>query len=171
VGEKTIHDIYYDTADLSLTKQDAWLRNRNGAWELKLALHVLGMANRFADGYREVEKEKEILLELKLTGKGTLPEQIQRSGYEPVIDIITTRKTYGKEGFTIVLDVMDFGYEIAEIEQMVNDKSEMEAAGQRIMDFASQHGLGLGPVPGKVTEYCRRHRPQHYATLVSAGII
>ena len=36
LGEKSFTDIYYDTAECSLTRRDMWLRSRDGAWELKL---------------------------------------------------------------------------------------------------------------------------------------
>jgi adenylate cyclase class IV len=48
VNEKTFTDMYWDTADFNLTRQDRWLRQRDKQWELKWPLHPIGGKKYFA---------------------------------------------------------------------------------------------------------------------------
>ena len=58
LGEKIQTDTYYDTLDFVLTCKDIWLRNRNGRFEIKTPLHVLG--NKMAlTQYRKIETDEE----------------------------------------------------------------------------------------------------------------
>ena len=54
---------------------------------------------------------------------------------------------------------------------MVNDKSEVESAIEKIMDFAKSQNLTIAPVRGKVIEYLKRTKPNHYQALVQAGVV
>jgi len=60
---------------------------------------------------------------------------------------------------------MDFGYNLAEIELLVNSQKETKEASQKIINFAKSHGLEIIPVRGKVIEYIRRNNPDHFKTL------
>ncbi len=171
VSEKIMTDTYYDTADLQLTTKDRWLRLRDGKWELKEPLHALGFSKRAADQYRELTTEGEIRAALRLPAGNDLGADLAKTGYEPFATIKTIRRKYKKEGFVIDLDVMDFGYEIGEIELMVQSESDMLGAVDRIRGFAQKHGLELLPVRGKVLEFILRFRLNHYQSLEKAGIL
>ena len=70
-----------------------------------------------------------------------------------------------------VVDSQDFTYNIGEIELMVNDKSEIENAIEKIMVFTKEQNLAIAPVRGKVIEYLRKMKPKHYQALVQAGVV
>ena len=171
VSEKTMTDTYYDTVDFQLTTKDRWLRLRDGKWELKEPLHALGFSKRAADQYRELITEGEIRTALRLPAGQDIGADLAKTGYEPFATIKTVRRKYKKEGFVIDLDVMDFGYEIGEIELMVQSEHDMSEAVDRIRGFAQKHGLELLPVRGKVLEFIHRFRPAHYVALEKSGLI
>lgn len=170
VSEKTFTDIYYDSADFALTTKDMWLRKRDGRFELKFPLNEDGSA-RVLDQYEEYETEEEICRMLNLPVTGDFDQNLLMHGYKPFATLVTTRKKYKKGEFIIDLDMIDFGYSIGEIELMVNDKSQMHEASDKIIAFAKENGLELTAVRGKVVEYLRRYNPKHYQFLVNAGVV
>lgn len=172
LNKRTFTDIYYDTEDFSLTAQDKWLRSREGRFELKLPLH--DGAGRLADQYDELEDEQKIKGALNLPLNGNLAEDLTKAGYFPFCTCKTSRRKYKKEPFIIDLDIVDFQdftYNIGEIELLVGDKSEIDGAIEKIMDFAKSQNLTIAPVRGKVIEYLKRTKPNHYHTLVRSGIV
>jgi len=52
----------------------------------------------------------------------------------------------------------------------VSDVYEMKNASDKILAYAQHLGLKTGPVRGKVTEYLRRNRPDHFRELVDAKV-
>jgi len=170
--EKTFTDIYYDTADLALTTNDKWLRSRDGKFELKLSLR-LG-TDRLADQYDELEDDDSIKSALGLSGNDGLADLLAANGYTPFVVITTTRTKYHKDGFGIDLDAIDFGdyiHHICEIELMVENQSDIDNAIERIINFAKDQGLTVGPVRGKVVEYLKKSNPAHYWALVKADVV
>ncbi len=172
LGEKVFTDIYYDTSDFSLTTKDIWLRERNGKWELKVSLS--DAQSRLADHYREVENEKEIKEFLKISANQNLREGLKENNYFPFCACKTVRKKYKSEPFIIDIDAVEFpefSYGLVEIEMMVNNEAEMESATKKIMEFAAKHKLQTGQVRGKIVEYLKRIKPEHYLALVNAGVV
>jgi predicted adenylyl cyclase CyaB len=170
VKTKTNEDIYYDTEDRSLTTSDNWLRSRNGRFELKAHLHEIG---RHISGtaYDEIEDEEKIRDFLKLPGSGMLETDLLSSGFMPFVTIIKQRRKYRREDFNIDLDICDFGYQLAEIELMIENESDRGAALERIDALAEQMNLDTSPVRGKIIEYLYRHNKPHYQALVDAGVV
>ena len=172
LNERVFTDIYYDTEFFSLTSYDKWLRSREGRFELKLPLHE--GADRLADQYDELEDEQKIREALNLPLNGSFADDLTKAGYVPFCICKTTRRKYKKGLFIIDLDIVDFQdftYNIGEIELMVNEKSEIESAVEKIIDFAKMQNLTIAPVRGKVIEYLRRARPSHYQVLVQSGVV
>ena len=169
VGTKTFTDTYYDTSAYDLTRRDIWLRVRDDRWELKLPLGHF--QSRAANQYRELETEKEISEYFHFTGEQPLSDSLANAGYLPFATITTVRSKYERDGFIIDLDVMDFGYELAEIEKMVENEEEAEKAAEEILEFARTFNLRPGQVRGKVIEFLKRKDPNHFNALVSAGIV
>ena len=172
LNERAFTDIYYDTEIFSLTANDKWLRSRDGRFELKLPLHK--GANRLADQYDELEDEQKIREALNLSSNGNFADDLAKAGYSPFCTCKTTRRKYKKEPFIIDLDVVDFQdftYNIGEIELMVNEKSEIEGAIEKIINFAKAQNLTIAPVRGKVIEYLKRIKLNHYQALVQAGVV
>jgi adenylate cyclase class IV len=158
LNERVFTDIYYDTEIFSLTTNDKWLRSREGRFELKLPLHE--GVDRLADQYDELGDERKIREALNLPLNGDFADDLVRAGYSPFCTCKTTRRKYKKEPFNI-----------GEIELMVNEKSEIESAIEEIMDFAKSQNLTIAPVRGKVVEYLKRTKPNHYQALVQARVV
>lgn len=167
---KTNEDTYFDTHDFSLTRQDRWLRTRSGRWELKRRVHELGH-KLGGTAYDEIEDELGIRTFLQLPEKCSLADDLAAAGHKPFARIVTKRRSYKKEGFHLDLDVCDFGYEIAEIELMMEHENQRQDALKRIEEFAARMGLDQTPVHGKIIEYLYRFARPHYDALVDAGVI
>lgn len=172
LNERTFTDIYYDTEIFSLTSIGKWLRSRESRFELKIPLHK--GVDRLADQYDELEDEQKIRENLNLPPNGNLAQDLAKAGYSPFCTCKTKRRKYKKGIFTIDLDIVDFQdftYDIGEIELMVNEKSEIENSIEKIMIFAKDQNLTIAPVRGKVIEYLKRAKPNHYQVLVQAGVV
>lgn len=171
LGEKSMRDIYYDDEKYSLTTKDIWFRNRNGRFELKIPMNK-SLEERVSDQYEEIENDKDILQYFDADINKSIEDILVEKGYKPFCDIVTTRRKYKKEGFNIDLDIADFGYQIAEIECMVADASEMEKATRSIIAFAEKHGImNCEEKLGKGTEFIRRNNPAHFQALLDAKVI
>lgn len=168
VSEKKITDVYWDTSDHSLTTKDLWLRLREGRFELKVP--TLEGGKRLVDQYEELDSDDQITSKLNLEA-GDLEKILKGAGYNPFASITTLRKKYKKEGFIIDVDEVDFGYNIVEVELMVSDKSEISDAINKIFSFANSYGLKVGQVRGKIVEYIKRNRQEHYKALIESGIV
>lgn len=172
LGEKIMTDEYYDTKEFALTKNDMWLRNRDGKWELKIPKHIDG--NSLSQQYQEVEGEEKLRQIFDIPAVQNFPQDIRIFGYFPFCKLTTTRKNFSKEGFVISLDKVeseDFEYFIVEIELMVGFESEMKAALERIENFAKQNNLQSRPVYGKVIEYLKIKAPDHFRALLEACVV
>ena len=172
VSKKTFIDVYYDTHDYLLTSRDHWLRFRDGRPELKVPMSEV--MTRTAEQYEEVENESEIRKLLNLPEEGRLEKVLGQNGFEKFCECITTRQKYTKDGFIIDIDEVkypEFVYKIGEIELLVKEKAEMEEASKKIVNFAEANGIKFAPVRGKVIEYLKRVRPDHYRAMVDAKVI
>jgi len=173
IKKQELLNSFYDDPKYSLTKKDWWLRDRNGRFELKIPI----AANRtgLTDQYEELENEEDIKKALDFLSDSDLRKELAIRDFSPFYSCLTIRRKYRKNGFAIDLDLTYFDpettYEIAEIELLVNDKSEVDAAAAKIKEFAADHNIPYGPVRGKIIEYLKRYRLEHYETLVDAGII
>lgn len=170
LGEKKFTDIYYDDENYSLTTSDLWFRQRDGKFELKVPMNK-SIEERISDQYEELEEDADILKYFGADINKSFEDFLNEKGYKPFCEITTIRKKYKKEGFNIDLDVVDFGYEIAEIELMTDDKSEMDKATQSIIQFAEKHNITKEEEWGKVIEYVRRNNPKHFQALIDAKVI
>lgn len=172
LGEKIFTDIYYDTAEFALTKNDMWLRDRDGGYELKIPMRAV--AESPTQQYNEIEGEEKIRELFALPPKADFVTDIAEFGYAPFCTLITTRKKYAKSGFMIDLDLVevgDFVYNIAKIELLVKEKKDIPEAIGKIEEFATKNGLKISNVRGKVLEYLLRKKPAHYQALVTAGVV
>jgi adenylate cyclase class IV len=171
LGEKRFIDIYYDDKEYILTSNDIWLRTRSGKFELKIPMNV-SIKERVSDQYRELEDINDILNHFNFNTNKSLEDSLIEKGLRPFCEIETIRRKYRKEGFNIDLDVMDYGYTLAEIEYMTDDETKMEEITESIVEFAKKHNMATNAVVrGKVVEYLRRNDYKHFQALVDAGII
>jgi thiamine-triphosphatase len=172
LNERVFTDTYYDTADFVLTTKDIWLRSREGNFELKIPLS-LDLHKNF-NQYEEIEEEEKIREKLNLSSDGIFVDVLQKNNFSPFCVCQTTRKKYKKDQFIIDLDVVDYQdyqYNIGEIELMVENENEVAEAVEKIMNFAQKENLEIMPVRGKVIEYLKRTKPEHYQKLVEAGVV
>ena len=168
LNERKFNDTYWDTPDYSLTTTDHWLRSRDGRFELKVP--TLAGGKRLVDQYEELDSDNQIANKLNLSAD-KLEDELRRANYSPFATITTLRKKYKKDGFIIDIDALDFGYNIVEVELMVNDKDEIENAINKILKFAKINNLEIGQVRGKIVEYIKRNSQRHYKALVATGVV
>ncbi len=169
LGEKILRNVYYDDVNYSLTSHDLWLRKRNGKFELKIPAQTMH-DKTFISQYSELETEEEIrnAFPLPFTGK-TLDEDLKEKGFFPFVDYVNTRKKYKKDEFSLDFDDADFSdfhYRMLEIELLVENCEDTKKAVEKILDFAQSHDLSLQKIRGKILEFLRRKRKEHYETLV-----
>jgi len=173
VKEKSFLDVYYDTASYLLTTRDLWLRERDRRFELKLPLHGKDRTDFSATRYREIDDETGIRQELEIPMRGEFLDDLEEEGYQPFCYITTVRRKYRKNGFTIDCDTVtsddDFSYRVGEVEMIVEDESQMGEAQTQIEKFLTDHGIELKLVRGKILEYLKQKRPEHFQALVEAG--
>lgn len=173
VSKREITDAYYDRDDYVLTRADTWLRKRNGKFELKVpASDVKQLSQRVVDNYIELVNDEEIRKYLGLSRVLPLADVLALAGYKSFVVMKTIRRKYKNGDFTIDLDTTDYGYNLAEVELMIEENGDKQAAEKRILDFV--RGLGLNPEgkgKGKLIDYIKRFRPEHYKILVEAGVI
>lgn len=172
LGEKNFTDEYFDNEKFSLSTGDIWLRARNGEFELKLPMHQT--EKKLIDQYQEIEGEKTIREIFAIPKLKSFREDIAQFGYQVFCTCSTKRMKYKKNGFAIDLDEVfydDFGYTLCEIELMVEKKEEVAQAALQIEKFAKEQGLEIVPVRGKIVEFLKRKKPQHYQALWEAGIL
>ena len=170
LNKKIFTDIYYDTSDFYLMKQDIWLRDRAGNFELKIAYNTnIDDFNQ----YREIMDEEEIKKFLKFELPKSMAENLRVRGFGQVCVCATTRSKFQKGEFIIDLDEVNFPekdhlYFIGEIELLVENEKQIGPARTKIGSFARQHNLDLLPVRGKVLEYLKLFEPEIYDTLKRA---
>jgi adenylate cyclase class IV len=170
--EKAFTDIYYDTEDFILTSKDKWLRSRAGKFELKLPLYRGG--ERLAYAYDELENDEDIKKALGFELDKLFVDSLADNMYSSFCICKTTRRKYKSGDFNIDLDTVEFRefiYSLGEIELMVGDKAEVGEATEKIMAFAEGKGLKIAPVRGKVIEYLKRIRPEHYQVMLRLGVV
>ncbi|KKS05006.1 MAG: hypothetical protein UU82_C0002G0014 [Candidatus Nomurabacteria bacterium GW2011_GWC2_41_8] len=156
LGEKILEDFYYDYPDYRLFKNYVYFRNRNGNFELKIGDdEITGISD-------EIENEKDIKLYFKT--KKPLPDFIAEN-LVPTIHYKTARKKYKKMEFAIDIDELDFGYKCIEIELLVSDKSKVQDAKRKIVEFAQHYNFEIKGVPAKRREYFRLVKPEIYKEL------
>lgn len=171
LGEKKFIDIYYDDKKYSLTTKDIWFRQRGEKFELKLPMNV-SLEERISDQYKEIEDENKIKEYFNFDVNKSLFDILRVRQYEPFCTMTTTRRKYKKEGFGIDLDIIDFGYTIAEIEFMTNNNSNLQDVTNKIIEFAKRYNIISNVVVrGKGAEYLRRYNPQHFQALINAGVL
>lgn len=167
-------DKYYDTPSFDLTGKNWWLRSRAGRWELKIGRFI---PKRATTMYEELTSEKGVANRLDFTLNGrSLAGVLTESGYAPFAELETERELYeNRNGFIISVDTVTaegntFNYKIVEIELQVPEE-ERDSAAEQIHIFSQSLGLDDRPVRGKLIEYLRLYRPDHFKFLLDQGVI
>lgn len=146
VSEKEFSDFYYDLPDHKLSLQNFWLRRRNGFWELKYL--GKGMSNSsLIDSFCETDNENDILSALAdcvpaqdFKGCESLSEFVERFDLQVFVSFKTKRTKYQLGDVTVDLDIASFGYELGEIEIVVDDEEEVPNAKAKLETMAKKLG-------------------------------
>ncbi|KAA8495947.1 Thiamine-triphosphatase [Porphyridium purpureum] len=192
IGNERVEDVYFDTERYSVTSRDWWLRLRKRGeektWQLKVPAQG-GMKGSAVDTYIEIEEPLEIarLISQALEGKETRTSEMAADdlggalkflGLRECISIETMRESHQKEFcgcmVRIDLDRCSFGYQVAELEIMVEDhadKTEMAKAAALLEDFIQAHGLQNRSAESKLLRYIKTRAPNHRRALESCGIL
>ena len=191
-GEKKMKDVYYeDDRNYKMTTQDIWFRQRNDAWECKIDLNLWNKircgdsskardndAHGF-DNYKELDGEKEITdfflkcgwIENNRKHDENFRTFLMRNHITPFGEIYSARSKYSFKELNIDLDSTNFGFNIGEIEIMVENEEQIENAQQKIKEFSTLVSVQFQTrINGKVVEYIRRNRPSHYNALITSGL-
>jgi len=136
VAEKTLSDLYLDTQDMTLLRQDVWLRRRGCEWELKIPAGVGGDNGGGMTEYKEVEGKEEVEREVaKFTSIGL-------SSMVELVKLGAVRECWRLEEFSIVIDKMDEdGWTVGEVELLVKNKEELEMARKKVQDVVTMLGF------------------------------
>lgn len=154
LGEKVLHDVYYDYPDYRMFKANIRFRNRDGNFELKL-----GKRSGVAEEIEKIEEIKKYFnTELELV------EFIDKN-LIPFIDYNTKRRKYKKENFTIDIDEMSYGYSMVEIELLVDEDSQIKDAEEKIINFAKSYNFEQVDGLAKRNMYLKTVRPELYQEL------
>ncbi len=177
LGEQTFRDVYYDTSDFTLSKNNIWLRKRGEQFQLKLP--VFQKEKMQTAQFQEIEGEDKIREIFAIPPIVDFEMDIKKFGYGIFCDLTTVRKKYEKENFVIDLDQTisnlpredDFSYQVVEIGLMVAGSAEIPRADKKIMTFAKRNQLKVEKQKGKVAQYLFQKKPKHFKVLVEAGIV
>nr|XP_056719639.1 thiamine-triphosphatase [Euleptes europaea] len=178
-GNVSFRDRYFDTPDWRLSMADHWLRKREGTgWELKCPPEGAGVSGP-ATEYREVTCPLEIvahvcgLLSVDLPAglRNDVARAVEELGLEEFASFVTHRRKYRVAGLSVDLDKADFGYAVGEVEDVVGRQEDVPEALERIQEL----GRKLADldektrIPGKMSVYLHKFRPEHYERLVRDG--
>ncbi|XP_013391028.1 thiamine-triphosphatase-like isoform X1 [Lingula anatina] len=180
IQQKTFTDIYYDVPQYSLTLSDHWLRQRDGVWELKCPPEnpTTNDLSQVTCQYAEHVTIPEIIakcsavLGLAIPTDSSMQEFLTSAQCGQFATIKTERKSYSLNEFSVDLDTADFGFRVGEIEVLVLEENKIADALSRIDMLAKTLGVGESKkLPGKLSAYLQRFRPEHYKTLLQHEII
>ena len=160
LGEKINHDVYYDYEDLRLFRDDIKLRDRNGSWELKIGKKI-GITDTETISH-EIEDEEGIK---KYLGISIPLEQYVKENMIVFSDYVNNRKKYKKREFVIDLDSMDFGYELCEVELLVDSEEKAKEASDTILAFVKQFDIEIQKIPSKRDVYLSLKNPELYEKI------
>ncbi|XP_053558299.1 thiamine-triphosphatase [Bombina bombina] len=173
-------DSYYDSPDLLLTTRDLWLRKRDHSWELKHPPKrgTLGLSGASTQ-YREVNCEAEIISRVSEELGVPCPLSLDSLPLQEFATFVTRRRRFqipqsgdSRHSVIVDLDMADFGFEVGEVEVLVDTQDEVENALQEVEEICKKMGvLSDSPVPGKMSTFLRLNRTEHYNRLREAHVL
>jgi adenylate cyclase class IV len=159
--EMTFLDSYWDTSDYLLMRNGCFLRTRDDSIELKII--SLPNTNQGMTVAQEITKRDEIS-EYLINLIDMDYETLMKSTKSYAI-IETRRRSYKYKEFKIDLDATNFGYNVGEIEIMVEQDKVREGSILLQNEFKD---LGFKKdKKGKLMTYIERFNPDQYQILVS----
>jgi len=112
LGQKTIHDVYYDNSSGSLISAGIWVRQRNGFWEAKVKRGG-DYTNSMFEELIGTEPVRRCVMDV--IGKEDCEKD--HFGLDAIATLSTVRQSWIADNeFKIVLDNMNFGHTVGEVE-------------------------------------------------------
>ncbi|EFX01723.1 adenylate cyclase [Grosmannia clavigera kw1407] len=161
---QTIHDTYYDHDNI-LSAAGAWVRLRNGVWQAKISKGGGFLNSRFEEFYGAQDIADRVR---HITGWDLAEtKESENFGLLPLAEFETRRRAWtANSDFQIVLDSMDFGHEVGEVELQhtltfdIDEESEaahekrkaqvMQQMDERIVDFMRTYSWAFAPEFGSL---------------------
>lgn len=137
-----LKDTYFDTGDYNLMKEDFWLRLRNGDWELKYPVDTHPDGNTL---YHETSNQEDILIKIKPLVvldenkiNNNLGDLVINNILHQFACIDSKRQCFQDvdKSINIVVDSTDWGFVVGEIEIIVQHKSQVPEAVDKIQKLA-----------------------------------
>merc|ERR1712156_744015 len=164
--DEVLVDKYYDTHEHDLIKEDHWLRQRNGDWELKYPVGLDGH-KQGSTLYHETTCIEEIMTRLRPILKveescSLLQNLLEKTYLKPFAQLETKRKCYSREDkVNIVIDSTDWGHSVGEIEIMVMDHDHITEATSKIETIGAELEF-QNVTTGKLHDYCKKFNQPAY---------
>lgn len=168
IGRKRYTDTYFDTKNRSLSSADTWLRRRGNRYELKIGIKHKQAADQNVQTYTEITTQSAIADYLGIRLLGSFKSSLAQFGYSVFASFSTTRHVYRYDNYTITFDQVNYGYNMGEIELLVQKESEINAAADAITMFATTHNIPNTPIRDKVMELLYRTDRTHYQAVLLA---
>ncbi len=172
ISHKEFQDTYFDTATWRYTLKNVWLRLREDAFELKVAVQK---ERGLIDRYDEITDEVGILKAMDIPIELPLTSCFKKHAITPFCTFWTDRRKYQMGEFIIDIDTADFGdltYSVAEVEILVPTEKEIAQAEDKIETFLVKQSVDWNrQILGKLSYYLSQRRPDHYNALVKAKVI
>ena len=164
LGQRTIHDVYFDRSNL-LSSAGVWVRQRDGYWEAK----VKRGGNFTNSRFEELSDPRAISRCIQgVTGMKCVEQDF--FGLERIATLHTTRRSWlADDTFRVVLDTVDFGHTVGEVELQQRKaftatkdmsveqqkQSTMQEMDVRIARFMDRYSWAFcpGAPKGKLTAY------------------
>ncbi len=166
-----LHDTYFDRQNI-LSSAGVWVRRRNGQWQAKIK-----RGGNFDNSQFEELSDPQQISQYVNHLTGLKQDADRKFGLEEIARLSTLRRTWiANEDFHIVLDSIDFGHTVGEVElqqEATFDESSqipvreqarrvMEEMDKRIEDFMGSYSWAFrsGKPIGKLTAYFEKQRKQ-----------
>lgn len=133
-------------------------------FELKLSTPDSNLNGVFS--YQEVTEIPIIQNEISrlLNVKKTLKEMMNENILLPYSNFTSRRRKYKLNEFTFDFDETDFGYQVGEVEILVND-NEVHQGREKIEKLFKSLNLQKTNTDGKLIEYVKLKNPKHFSIL------
>jgi len=158
------HDVYYDEKDWRLLKSDIHLRLRNGVIEMKKMVPGLKKSSGvgISGFFEEMTDHNQIKKVLGIESNINLADVLPSQRFYVLAKYQIKRTSYKIDQFRIDVDQTDFGYNMVDIEILVDDENMAIKAEGEIAQFAQTHSLGNSPHRDKLREYLFQFRRDEF---------
>jgi len=159
---KSMHDVYVDQPGFKLIRQNIWLRFREGSIELKYPDEKAMTSSSLSTVFRE---ETDVDVINKLLGVKP-PTSISDPEWIVLTHIKTKREIWALGNIEIVIDKLEDGFTLGEIEVVAHSYSQVAEANSAITDLADKLGF-TQQLEGKL-DHCLRSQQPEIAPILDA---